>query len=159
MTDVWTVQSIIRIHLQLSTLRHNTSLLQSWNTLVRICVACGVSTETDMCVLCWKSYWLRRVFCCLTLVIVHAWSFLPSFYFLSPLFLLFLHWAHTPSGIFAMCLWWAIAEGSGGFVVAFMTGERKNTIVCSFDLRSPRITAFEIHECLYESLKLHEQDP
>jgi hypothetical protein len=40
-----------------------------------------------------------------------------------------------------------------------MTGERKNTIVCSFDLRNPRITAFEIHECLYESLKLHEQDP
>ena len=37
-------------------------------------------------------------------------------------------------------------------------GDRKNTTVCSFDLRSPRTTAFEIYEWLYESLKLDEQD-
>jgi hypothetical protein len=37
-------------------------------------------------------------------------------------------------------------------------GERQNTIVCSFDLRSPRISAFEIHEWIYASLSLEEQE-
>jgi len=34
--------------------------------------------------------------------------------------------------------------------------DRHNTIVCSFDLRSPRINAFQIHEWLYETAHLKE---
>jgi hypothetical protein len=36
--------------------------------------------------------------------------------------------------------------------------ERQNTIVCSFNLASPRISAFEIHEWLHDTLRLHESD-
>ena len=36
--------------------------------------------------------------------------------------------------------------------------DRHNTIVCSFDLRSPRINAFQIHEWLYETVHLKEDD-
>ena len=32
--------------------------------------------------------------------------------------------------------------------------ERKNTITCSFDPKSPRITAYEIHEWIYKKLKI-----
>jgi len=32
--------------------------------------------------------------------------------------------------------------------------ERKNTITCSSDPQSPRITAYEIHKWLYEKLKI-----
>ena len=34
--------------------------------------------------------------------------------------------------------------------------ERKQTIICMFDLKSPRISAFEIHEWLYEQLNIDE---
>ena len=36
--------------------------------------------------------------------------------------------------------------------------DRQNTLVCSFDLRSPRINAFQIHEWLYETVRLTEDD-
>ena len=36
--------------------------------------------------------------------------------------------------------------------------DRRNTIVCSFDVRSPRINAFQIHEWLYETVRLTEDD-
>ena len=34
--------------------------------------------------------------------------------------------------------------------------ERKQTIIFMFDLKSPRISAFEIHEWLYEQLHIDE---
>jgi hypothetical protein len=37
-------------------------------------------------------------------------------------------------------------------------GERQNTIVCVFDPKSPRISAYQIHEWIHEQLKLREQD-
>jgi hypothetical protein len=36
--------------------------------------------------------------------------------------------------------------------------DRQNTIVCCFDLRSPRITAFHIHEWIHTALRLAEDD-
>ena len=36
--------------------------------------------------------------------------------------------------------------------------ERQNTIVCEFDQSSPRITAYQIHEWIYESVGLPEAD-
>ena len=36
--------------------------------------------------------------------------------------------------------------------------DRQNTIVCIFDVRSPRITALQIHEWIYENLRLPEKD-
>jgi hypothetical protein len=36
--------------------------------------------------------------------------------------------------------------------------DRQNTIVCAFDLNSPRITAHHIHDWSYEILKLPETD-
>jgi len=37
-------------------------------------------------------------------------------------------------------------------------GERQNMIACIFDMRSPRITAFNIHERIYAKLRLQEYD-
>jgi hypothetical protein len=37
-------------------------------------------------------------------------------------------------------------------------GERKNIVICSFDKNSIRISAFEIHKWIHESLHLEEQD-
>jgi hypothetical protein len=37
-------------------------------------------------------------------------------------------------------------------------GEQQNTIVCIFDMRSPRTTAFNIHEWIYAQLRLQEDD-
>jgi hypothetical protein len=34
--------------------------------------------------------------------------------------------------------------------------ERQHTVVCIFDPRSPRISAFEIHEWIYEQLHVPE---
>ena len=34
--------------------------------------------------------------------------------------------------------------------------ERKQTIICMFDLKSPRISTFDIHEWLYEQLHIDE---
>jgi hypothetical protein len=34
--------------------------------------------------------------------------------------------------------------------------DRQNTIVCAFDPRSPRITAYQIHEWIYEQLTIQE---
>ena len=36
--------------------------------------------------------------------------------------------------------------------------ERQNTLVFIFDQRSPRITAYQIHEWLYEQLRLQEDE-
>jgi hypothetical protein len=36
--------------------------------------------------------------------------------------------------------------------------ERQNIIVCAFDIRSPRISAFNIHEWIFETLRLAEED-
>jgi hypothetical protein len=36
--------------------------------------------------------------------------------------------------------------------------ERQNTIVCMFDIKSPRISAFNIHEWIFETLKLVVED-
>jgi hypothetical protein len=37
-------------------------------------------------------------------------------------------------------------------------GERQNTVACSFDKTSPRITAYSIHEWIYDSFRLPEDD-
>jgi len=37
-------------------------------------------------------------------------------------------------------------------------GERKNTIICIFDMHSPRITAYTIRECIYAQMRLKEDD-
>ena len=36
--------------------------------------------------------------------------------------------------------------------------ERQNTIVCASDLRSPRISAYTIHEWIYAQMCLNDQD-
>ena len=36
--------------------------------------------------------------------------------------------------------------------------ERQQTIVCAFDQRSPRVSAFDIHECVYGTLHLQEHE-
>ena len=36
--------------------------------------------------------------------------------------------------------------------------DRQDTIVCCFDPRSPRITAFHLHEWIHENLRLAEED-
>jgi hypothetical protein len=38
------------------------------------------------------------------------------------------------------------------------TGERQNTFVCAFDPQSPRISAYEIHEWIYEKMCLRESE-
>ena len=35
---------------------------------------------------------------------------------------------------------------------------RPNTLVCSFDPTSPRITAWDIHEWIHDALQIPEQD-
>ena len=35
--------------------------------------------------------------------------------------------------------------------------ERRNTIVCTFDLASPKITAYEIHEWIHNTIRIPEQ--
>ena len=35
---------------------------------------------------------------------------------------------------------------------------RQNSIVCFFDPKNPRITAYEIHEWIYDLLRLQEDD-
>jgi hypothetical protein len=37
-------------------------------------------------------------------------------------------------------------------------GEMKNIVICSFDMNSPRISAFEIHKWIHVSLHLEEQE-
>lgn len=37
-------------------------------------------------------------------------------------------------------------------------GERQNTTVCAFDLKSPRVSAYEIHEWIHEQLKLEDNE-
>jgi hypothetical protein len=37
-------------------------------------------------------------------------------------------------------------------------GERQNTLTCSFGPKSPRISAFEIHEWIHEQLKIPEHE-
>jgi hypothetical protein len=36
--------------------------------------------------------------------------------------------------------------------------ERKDTIVCTFDKRSPRITAYDIHKWMHQELHLDTDD-
>ena len=36
------------------------------------------------------------------------------------------------------------------------TSERQNTVVCSFDPKSPRISALDIHEWIFEQLHVPE---
>src|SRR5215475_7564671 len=36
--------------------------------------------------------------------------------------------------------------------------ERRNTVVCTFDLVSPRMTASDVHDWIHEVLKLPEND-
>jgi len=36
--------------------------------------------------------------------------------------------------------------------------ESQNRIICAFDPSSPRITAHQIHDCIYESLRVPESD-
>jgi hypothetical protein len=36
--------------------------------------------------------------------------------------------------------------------------ERENTLVCTFDAQSPRITAYDIHEWIYETMHLKGTD-
>jgi hypothetical protein len=37
-------------------------------------------------------------------------------------------------------------------------GEGRNTIVCAFDLNSPRISAYDIHEWIYTQMRLEENE-
>jgi hypothetical protein len=37
-------------------------------------------------------------------------------------------------------------------------GEGQNKIVCIFDMRSPRIAAYNIHEWIYAKLRLQEDE-
>jgi len=37
-------------------------------------------------------------------------------------------------------------------------GEHQITIVCAFDLKSPRISAYEIHEWIYAQLRLEDNE-
>jgi hypothetical protein len=37
-------------------------------------------------------------------------------------------------------------------------GERQNTFVCAFDPQIPRISAYEIHEWIYETICLSESE-
>jgi hypothetical protein len=37
-------------------------------------------------------------------------------------------------------------------------GERQNTFVCAFDPQSPRISAFDIHEWIHNTLCLRESE-
>jgi hypothetical protein len=37
-------------------------------------------------------------------------------------------------------------------------GERQNTFVCAFDPQTPRISSYEIHEWIYETLCLRESE-
>jgi len=39
-----------------------------------------------------------------------------------------------------------------------MMCERQNTIVFSFDIRSPRVNAFQIHEWLHDKVVIREND-
>jgi len=39
-----------------------------------------------------------------------------------------------------------------------MMAERLNTIVCTFDPASPKITAFDIHEWIHNTLRIPEQN-
>jgi hypothetical protein len=36
--------------------------------------------------------------------------------------------------------------------------ERRNTIVCAFDPNTPKISAFDIHEWIYETFRLPDQE-
>jgi hypothetical protein len=36
--------------------------------------------------------------------------------------------------------------------------ERQNTLTCVFDQKSPRVSAFEIHEWIYDQLRVPEQE-
>jgi len=36
--------------------------------------------------------------------------------------------------------------------------ERENALVCAFDPQSPRITAYNIHEWIYETMHLERTD-
>ena len=36
--------------------------------------------------------------------------------------------------------------------------DRKNTLKCAFDMRSPRISAYHIHEWIHANLHLEEDD-
>ena len=44
------------------------------------------------------------------------------------------------------------------YLIRQKMGDRLNTIVCIFDLRSPRITAYQIHDWIYERIRLPEKD-
>jgi hypothetical protein len=37
-------------------------------------------------------------------------------------------------------------------------GERQNKIVCAFDLKSPRISSYDIHEWIYAQMRLDENE-
>ena len=50
-----------------------------------------------------------------------------------------------------MCAEWGVKRPS-------KMGERQNTTVCAFDLKSLRISAYEIHEWIYEQLKLEDNE-
>jgi hypothetical protein len=36
--------------------------------------------------------------------------------------------------------------------------KRQKTLVCAFDLQSPRITAFDIHEWIHDTMRLQETE-
>jgi hypothetical protein len=46
----------------------------------------------------------------------------------------------------------------GKLRTTYTVGERVNTVIYSFDKNSPRISAFEIHELIRETVRLEEQD-
>jgi hypothetical protein len=46
----------------------------------------------------------------------------------------------------------------GGSAVWYIMAERLNTTVCTFDPASPKITAFEIHEWIHNTLRIPEQN-
>jgi hypothetical protein len=51
--------------------------------------------------------------------------------------------------------WWSGTEpGSGGWFLPAAMGDYKQTVVCSFDPSSPRLTAYEVHEWIHDQLKV-----
>jgi hypothetical protein len=50
-----------------------------------------------------------------------------------------------------------VKQSRNEYITLTMT-DRQNTIVCIFDVKSPRISAFNIQEWIFETLKLAEED-
>jgi len=55
-----------------------------------------------------------------------------------------------------VCLFFVLFGDGGEVQLSAVMAERQNTVVCSFDPSSPRITAYEIHEWIHAALRIQE---